>query len=165
MELTNQFDKVKLQHLKVSNDELDEAYKKIDATTLQVMKKVIEKLYAFHLPQKLKDYQLETAPGIYCESLARPLQRIGLYIPGGTAALVSTVLMLGIPSKIAGCPSRILCTPPDRNGNIHPAILVAAELAGIRNNQARRRASNAAMAYGTESIAKVDKIFGPVIDM
>jgi len=160
--LTNLFDKVNLDKLEVSNDELDEAKNKVDETTLQAIKKVMNRLYAFHLPQKLRDYQVEITPGIRCESLARPLQRIGLYIPGGTAPLVSTVLMLGIPAQIAGCPSRILCTPPDRNGKIHPAILVAAQLAGINEVYKIGGAQAiAAMAYGTESMARVDKIFGP----
>lgn len=160
--LTSQFDNVTLTELKVTNWELDEAYKKIDNTILQVMKKVITQLEKFHLPQKLSDYQVETAPGVMCESLARPLQRVGLYIPGGSAPLVSTTLMLGVPSQIAGCPLRILCSPPDKNGNIHPAILVAAQLCGITEIYKLGGAQAiAAMAYSTESIPQVDKIFGP----
>ncbi len=160
--LTKKYDGIDLGSLKVGKDELEEARKKVNASTRQAMLRVIKQIHAFHLPQKLADIQVETSAGILCESQSRPIQRVGLYIPGGSAPLVSTVLMLGIPSKIAGCPMRILCSPPRQEGSIDPNILVAAELCGIEKIYKLGGAQAiAAMAYGTETIPKVDKIFGP----
>jgi histidinol dehydrogenase len=161
-DLTKQYDGVDLTSLEVQPDELKAAHKKVPDSARQAMLRVMQQLYAFHSPQKLTAIKVETSTGIFCESQARPIHRVGLYIPGGSAPLVSTVLMLGIPSKIADCPIRILCSPPRQGGSIDPHILVAAKLCGIDKIYKLGGAQAiAAMAYGTETIPKVDKIFGP----
>ena len=161
-EMTRQYDRVDLASLEVQASEFDEARKNVSAAARSAILRVIDQLSAFHLPQVLKDIQIETSEGVFCESKIRPIQRVGLYIPGGTAPLVSTVLMLGVPAKIASCPIRIMCSPPQQAGTIDPNILVAAELCGItRVYKLGGAQAIAAMAYGTESIPKVDKIFGP----
>lgn len=162
IDLTYQFDGIKLDCLTVSQKEYEEAHCKVSSETQNALKRVIKQLYAFHLPQKLNAYQAETSPGILCENLPRPLSRVGLYVPGGSAPLVSTVLMMGVPSQIAGCPLRVLCTPPNKEGEINPNILIAAELCGITKIYKLGGAQAiAAMAFGTETIPKVDKLFGP----
>ncbi len=161
-EMTKQFDGVDLACLEVQADEFKEARKKVSDATRRAIMRVITQLSVFHSPQILKDIQIKTSAGIFCESQARPIQRVGLYIPGGSASLVSTVLMLGVPAKIANCPIRIMCSPPQQAGNIDPPILVAAELCGIEKIFKLGGAQAvAAMAYGTETIPKVDKLFGP----
>lgn len=116
----------------------------------------------FHREQQFDGIQVETASGVRCWQRSVPIQRVGLYIPGGTAPLFSTVLMLATPARIAGCPEIILCTPPRRDGTVHPAILVAAQVAGVtRVFKTGGVQAIGAMAYGTESIPKVSKIFGP----
>ena len=126
------------------------------------MLKVIEQLNAFHSQRTPIDIRVETSPGIVCETRKLPIERVGLYIPGGSAPLVSTVLMLGVPAQIANCPLRVLCSPPTKEGAINPYILVAAELCGINKvYKVGGAQAIAAMAYGTETIPKVDKIFGP----
>jgi histidinol dehydrogenase len=162
IKMTKAFDGVDISDLTVSDEELDIARKEVSQRAIDAMKKIIENLYAFHVPQKLNDYKVETSPGIICENQIRPLQRIGIYVPSGTAPLVSTVFMIGVPSQIAGCPTRVLCSPPDTNGRINPNILVAAKLCGIHKIYKLGGAQAiAAMAYGTQTIPKVDKIFGP----
>ncbi|MBA3660920.1 MAG: histidinol dehydrogenase [Gammaproteobacteria bacterium] len=161
-EMTDKYDGVKLDNLQVSVEEFEEAQKKINPNTIQSIKKVISQLTAYHAPQRIQNYSVEVSTGVLCESRAIPIERIGLYIPGGTAPLISTALMLGVPSKIAGCPIRILCSPPTNNGNIDPNILVAAELCDIDKVYKLGGAQAiAAMAYGTATIPKVYKIFGP----
>ncbi len=119
-------------------------------------------IHAFHKAQILPKIKVETTPGVICEKITRPIQSIGLYIPGGTAPLISTTLMLGVPAQIAGNPNKILCTPPNKSGQIDPHILYAAQLCGIDTIYTLGGAQAiAAMAYGTQTIAKVDKIFGP----
>lgn len=161
-EMTRKFDGVDLAAFEVQADEFEEARKKTSDETCRAILRAIDQLSAFHLPQILKDIKVETSEGIFCESQSRPIQRVGLYIPGGSAPLISTVLMLGVPAKIANCPSRIMCSPPQKEGGIDPNILVAAERCGIKKIYKLGGAQAiAAMAYGTETIPKVDKIFGP----
>ncbi len=130
------------------------------------LKKAIElaarNIEKFHAAQKRDVVKIETTPGVICWREAKPIQKIGIYIPGGSAPLFSTVLMLGVPARLAGCEEVILCTPPDTSGKINPAILFAAHLTGIRNIfKVGGAQAIAAMAYGTESIPSVYKIFGP----
>ncbi len=124
-----------------------------------IAKSNIEK---FHLSQKEEIKKVETAPGVFCWRESRPIERVGIYIPGGSAPLFSTVLMLGIPAAIAGCREIVLCTPPDKEGNIHPAILYAAKLVGVtRIFSIGGVQAIGAMAFGTQTVPKTDKIFGP----
>ena len=156
------FDKIELQTLAVSEKELAEAAQSVSEelkTAIQTAAKNIEK---FHSAQKQEFKKIETTPGVTCWQKAVPITSVGLYIPGGSAPLFSTVLMLAIPARIAGCSEIVLCTPPDKNGNINPAILYAAQVAGVnRFFKLGGSQAIAAMAYGTESVPKVSKIFGP----
>ncbi len=161
-EMTRNFDGVDLFDFEVQVEEFEDARKKVSDTARRAMLRAIDQLHAFHSTQILKNIKVETSEGIFCESQARPIQRVGLYIPGGSAPLVSTVLMLGVPAKIANCPIRIMCSPPRQEGGIDQNILIAAELCGIEKIYKLGGAQAiAAMAYGTETIPKVDKIFGP----
>ena len=157
-----QFDKVQLNSLLVSDTELENAESQIEDSlkiAIQVAKSNIEK---FHSYQKEKFMPIETMNGVNCWRKSVAIQKVGLYIPSGTAPLFSTVLMLGIPAKIAGCQEIVLCSPPNQQGNIHPAILYAAKLVGITKIiKVGGSQAIAAMAYGTESVPKVYKIFGP----
>ncbi len=159
---TNKFDHVLLSDFSISSQELDEAEQKVDASlkkSIQIAKQNIEK---FHSAQKCVRKVVETTPGVFCWQRCVPIEKVGLYIPGGSAPLFSTVLMLGIPAKLAGCSDIILCTPPDREGKVHPAILYTAKLVGLSQiYKIGGIQSIAAMAFGTNSIPKVDKIFGP----
>ncbi|KAA6339147.1 Histidinol dehydrogenase [termite gut metagenome] len=157
-----EFDKAQLRFLSVTPEEWEEAESKIDIelkNALQLAKKNIE---TFHAAQRFEGKKIETMKGVTCWQKAVAIEKVGLYVPGGTAPLFSTVLMLAVPAKIAGCKEIILCTPPNREGKIHPAILYAARLAGVSKIfKAGGVQAIAAMAYGTESIPKVYKIFGP----
>jgi len=162
LQMTQQYDGVDLASCEVKKEEFVVAREKVSEDTRRAMIKVMKQLNAFHAPQKIGDIKVETATGIVCESVSRPIQRVGLYIPAGSAPLVSTVFMLGVPAMLANCPLRILCSPPQKSGEIDPHILVAAELCGITQLYKLGGAQAiAAMAYGTETIPKVDKIFGP----
>ena len=158
LELTEKFDHVKPESIRVSAQEIDEA----SARLSEKMKDALEQAYAniskFHKAQKPQRIKVETQPGVLCEQVTRPIQKVGLYIPGGSAPLPSTVLMLGVPAKIAGCRKVVLCSPPP----IADEILYVAQLCGIDEvyNVGGGQAV-AAMAYGTETVSKVDKIFGP----
>ncbi|WP_045420260.1 histidinol dehydrogenase [Vibrio jasicida] len=158
LELTEKFDRVKPESIRVSAQEIDEA----SARLSEKMKGALEQAYAnisnFHEAQKPQPIKVETQPGVLCEQVTRPIQKVGLYIPGGSAPLPSTVLMLGVPAKIAGCRKVVLCSPPP----IADEILYVAKLCGIDEvyNVGGGQAV-AAMAYGTETVSKVDKIFGP----
>lgn len=155
-----QFDKVVLSELKVSDSE--HAAVKIDEDLRLAMELAAENIYKFHAAQQFEGDVIETSPGVKCWQKAVAIDKVGLYIPGGTAPLFSTVLMLGIPAKIAGCGEIVLCTPPDKYGNIHPAILYAASLVGVTAiYKIGGIQAIGAMAYGTESVPKVYKIFGP----
>lgn len=160
--LTQQFDQVDVDTLQVTQEEFDVALNQIPFKTIQAIERVIAQLTVFHQEQKILNYRVETLPGIVCERMVVPIQRVGLYVPAGSAPLVSTVLMLGVPSQMAECPVRVLCAPPSRAGLINPFILAAASLCGIKAVfKVGGAQAIAAMAYGTESIPKVDKIFGP----
>lgn len=157
-----QFDKVELGSLIVSDKEFNEALEAIDDELKMAMQQASRNIERFHTDQLPKVIRTETMPGVQCWQKAVPIQKVGLYIPGGTAPLFSTVLMLAIPARIAQCPDVVLCTPPNKEGKIHPAILYAAKLCGItRVFKTGGAQAIAAMTFGTASIPKVDKIFGP----
>ncbi len=159
---THQFDKVNLEHPKVEEAEIKEAIAKIPdelKTAIQQAKKNIE---TFHLAQKETVQEIETMPGVKCWRKSVGIDKVGLYIPGGTAPLFSTILMLGVPAKIAGCKEIVLCTPPSQDGTVNPAILFAAHLVGVTKIfKIGGVQAIGAMAYGTETVPKVYKIFGP----
>ena len=157
-----EFDHVELDSLLVSKDEMRAAQQHIPADLWNAMQLAHENIRKFHAAQQFNEIKVETAPGVVCRQKAIPIERVGLYIPGGTAPLFSTVLMLATPAKIAGCKHIIMCTPPDKTGHVNPAILAAASIAGIDHvYKACGVQALAAMAYGTESVPKVSKIFGP----
>ena len=157
-----QFGKVLLNDLKVSEEEIDEAIILVDEdlkNAIQLAKNNIEK---FHAAQKEEVKKIETSKGVLCWRKSVAIEKVGLYIPGGTAPLFSTLLMLGIPAVMAGCREIIVCTPSDKNGKINPVILYVAQLLGLKNiYKIGGVQAIAAMAYGSESIRKVYKIFGP----
>ncbi|AEA45521.1 histidinol dehydrogenase [Fluviicola taffensis] len=160
--LTLQFDQVSITDLAVSKPEFDEANQLVSFELKEAIQVAAQNIERFHRSQENKEYEVETSPGVVCWRKSLPIQRVGLYVPGGTAPLFSTVLMLGIPAKIAGSSIRYLCTPPNREGKIHPAILFAAKMAGIETvYKVGGAQAIAAMSFGTESIPKADKIFGP----
>ena len=156
------FDKAELTSLAVTNEELEEGVALVSEELKAAISLAKQNIERFHAAQKFVGKKVETMPGVTCWQKSVGIEKVGLYIPGGTAPLFSTVLMLAVPAKIAGCKDIILCTPPDSKGKIHPAILFAARLAGVdRIFKAGGVQAIAAMAYGTESIPKVYKIFGP----
>ena len=161
-DLTKQFDQTSLNKLRISNSEINESVKLLDPELKDAIKIAAQNIAKFHKAQIPKNIELETMNGIRCWQKAVPIEKVGLYIPGGSAPLFSTVLMLAIPAQLAACKQVVLCTPPNKDGNINPAILYAAKIAGVTEIFACGGAQAiAAMAYGTESIPKVDKIFGP----
>ena len=156
------FDAVNLKNTLVSKEEIMKAIEVVSPELKKAMKVAYNNIYKFHEAQKEKVQKIETSPGVVCWRKSVGIERVGLYIPGGSAPLFSTVLMLGIPAAIAGCKEVILCTPSDKNGKVDPAILYAAELVGVKKiYKIGGVQAIAAMAYGTESIEKVYKIFGP----
>ena len=157
-----QFDRVALDSLLVSDEEFYEAMHLVDAPLKEAIRLANANIERFHRAQAFSTIRVETSPGVVCEQKSVPIERVGLYVPGGTAPLFSTVLMLATPAKIAGCSEIVLCTPPDSGGRINPAILFAARLAGVSKVFKLGGAQAvAAMACGTESVPRVDKIFGP----
>lgn len=157
-----QFDGVALESLAVTEAELDEAEESVSISLKAAILLAQQNIRKFHAAQRFEGERIETLPGVVCWQRAVPIERVGLYIPGGTAPLFSTVLMLAIPAQLAGCRDIILCTPPDKQGKIHPAILYAARVAGVhRIFKAGGVQAIGAMAYGTESVPRVYKIFGP----
>ena len=160
--LEEQFDKVKLTSLAVSDDEWQEAETLLSDELKTAIRLAKENIEAFHAAQRFEGKKVTTPPGVTCWQKAVAIEKVGLYIPGGTAPLFSTVLMLAVPAKIAGCKEIVLCTPPGRDGKVHPAVLFAAQVAGVsRIFKAGGVQAIASMAYGTESIPKVYNIFGP----
>jgi len=157
-----EYDHVQLEQLVVSEQEIAEAADSVDDSLKNAIEKAVANIKKFHNAQVHPELKVETIPGVTCYRKSVPIQKVGLYIPGGTAPLFSTVLMLGIPASIAGCEEIVLCTPPNKKGFIHPAILYAAQLVGI-NKVIKCGGAQAigAMAYGTESVPAVYKIFGP----
>jgi len=159
---TEQFDRVTIDDLRVSKEEFAEAEKAVSVNLKQAIEMARRNISKFHSEQQHELDEIQTSPGVYCWQKAVGIEKVGLYIPGGTAPLFSTVLMLGIPAQIAECKEVVLCTPPDKSGKIHPAVLYAAKIAGITKVfKAGGVQAIGAMAYGTESIPKVYKIFGP----
>lgn len=162
MEYEAMFDKVELTSLAVTLEEIEEAEKEVPIELKAAIYLAKRNIEAFHAAQRFEGKKVDTMEGVTCWQKAVAIEKVGLYIPGGTAPLFSTVLMLAIPAKIAGCKEIVLCTPPDKNGKVHPAILFAAHLAGVSKIfKAGGVQAIASMAYGTESIPKVYKIFGP----
>ena len=159
------FDKVDpatFRTLQVTEDELLEAKHLISEDLKQAIRTARKNIETFHASQRFSGQKVETSPGVTCWQKAVAIEKVGLYIPGGTAPLFSTVLMLAVPAQIAGCKEIVLCTPPNKEGKIHPAILFAAETAGVSKIfKIGGIQAIAAMAYGTESVPKVYKIFGP----
>lgn len=156
------FDKVTLTDLQVSEAEIEEACELVSEELKQAIRTAKDNIEKFHASQRFTGHKVETTPGVTCWQKAVAIEKVGLYIPGGTAPLFSTVLMLAVPAHIAGCKEIVLCTPPNREGKVHPAILFAARTAGVSKIfKAGGIQAIAAMAYGTESTPKVYKIFGP----
>ncbi|AEM72134.1 Histidinol dehydrogenase [Allomuricauda ruestringensis DSM 13258] len=159
---TDRFDQVKLDALSVSPSEIKIANDAVSDALKQAINLAKVNIEKFHAAQKTSKVEVETMPGVECWQEKRPIQKVGLYIPGGTAPLFSTILMLAIPAKLAGCEEIVLCTPPDKNGEINPAILYTAQLCGVtRIFKVGGIQAIAGMTFGTESIPKVYKIFGP----
>lgn len=156
------FDKVVLSSLQVSEKEMEEADRLVPENLKQAIRTAKANIEKFHASQQFNGLKVETALGVVCWQKAVPIEKVGLYIPGGTAPLFSTVLMLAIPARIAGCKEIVLCTPPDKEGKVHPAILFAAQTAGVSKIfKIGGIQAIASLAYGTESVPKVYKIFGP----
>lgn len=156
------FDKAELASLAVTEQEMEEAEKLVSKELNDAIVLAHENIHAFHAAQHFEGKKVETRKGVTCWQKSVAIERVGLYIPGGTAPLFSTVLMLATPAKIAGCNEIVLCTPPNREGKVNPAILVAARIAGVSKIfKAGGVQAIGAMAYGTESVPKVYKIFGP----
>jgi len=161
-QLTMQFDGFLPEQLELLPAEIDAAESLVSLELQTAIRQAYANLRAFHAVQREELPPVETVPGVVCWRKSLPIERVGLYIPGGTAPLFSTVLMLGVPAQIAGCQQVILCTPPQRDGSIHPAVLFAARLCGIRRIfRIGGVQAIGAMAYGTASVPKVWKIFGP----
>ena len=161
-EFTERFDKVWLESSAVTPAEFAAARRLLTPAQIATLERAIVNLERFHERQVLKPFALETEQGVRCEELIRPIAAVGLYVPAGTAPLPSTVLMLGVPARLAGCVTRVLCTPPLPGGHAHPAVLTAAKLCGIETVfKVGGAQAIAALAYGTETIPRVDKIFGP----
>lgn len=159
---TQQFDGVDIDAIEVTKTEIESAEKLVSPLLKQAIEMAKRNIWKFHSEQQPELKEIQTSPGVYCWQKAIAIEKVGLYIPGGTAPLFSTVLMLAIPAQIAECKQIILCSPPDKSGNIHPAVLYAAKVAGVhRIFKIGGTQAIAAMAYGTETVPKVYKIFGP----
>jgi histidinol dehydrogenase len=159
---SREFDNADIDNLLVSREEISDAEEKVEDDLKRAVKKAKYNIVKFHEAQKFNEGVVKIDEGIECWRKSVAIEKVGLYIPGGTSPLFSTVLMLGIPAKMAGCNEIILCTPADRNGDIHPAILYTASLVGINKiYKVGGAQAIAAMAYGTESVPQVYKIFGP----
>ena len=157
-----QFDKVKLESLAVTPEEIKEAEAQVPIELKVAILLAQRNIYTFHKKQKFEGKKVETMEGVTCWQKAVGIEKVGLYIPGGTAPLFSTVLMLAVPARIAGCKEIVLCTPPNKEGKVHPAILYAAQVSGVSKIfKIGGVQAIGAMAYGTESVPKVYKIFGP----
>jgi histidinol dehydrogenase len=161
-ELTQRFDRVLLEEFAVSGAEFAAAREQLSAAQHQALGRAIDNVWRFHEAQRTEPISLETSPGVRCERHSRPIDAVGLYVPAGLAPLPSAAVMVAVPAAIAGCPTRILCTPPRRDGTADPAVLSVAERCGItRVFKLGGAQAIAAMAYGTESVPKVNKVIGP----
>lgn len=162
LDYEEKFDKVVLASLAVSEEEQQEAENLVSEDLKAAIRLAKQNIETFHAAQRFEGKKVQTQPGVTCWQKAVAIEKVGLYIPGGTAPLFSTVLMLAVPARTAGCKEIVLCTPPGRDGKVHPAVLFAAKVAGVnRIFKAGGIQAIAAMAYGTESVPKVYKIFGP----
>ena len=162
LDYERQFDKVELTSLAVTPSEFEAAEAQVSAELKSSLELAHQNIARFHEAQRFTGIDVETAPGVRCWQRSVPIEKVGLYVPGGTAPLFSTVLMLATPARIAGCGEIVLCTPPRRDGTVNPAILVAARIAGVSQVfKAGGVQAIGAMAYGTQSVPKVFKIFGP----
>mgnify|MGYP002525530842 FL=1 len=162
LDYEEKFDRVSLSSLQVTEAEMEAAEQLVPEELKDALRQAERNIATFHEAQRFQGKKIETAPGVVCWQKAVPIEKVGLYIPGGTAPLFSTVLMLAVPARLAGCREIVLCTPPDREGRVNPAILYAARLAGVhRIFKAGGIQAIGAMAYGTETVPKVYKIFGP----
>jgi len=161
-EITERFDGVAPEHFEVSEAEFAAAELTVSAELRIAMQQAAERIDTFHRAGMAQPYSVETAPGVICEKVIRPISRVGLYVPAGSAPLPSTALMLGVPAKLAGCREVVLCTPPRKDGTADPAVLVAARLTGVHHVfKIGGAQAIAAMAYGTGSVPSCDKLFGP----
>ena len=159
---TERFDEVKLEGLAVSRTEFAAARKELSTEQVKALERAIDNVSRFHQAQVPQPFATDTMPGVRCERIIRPIQAVGLYVPAGSAPLPSAVVMLAVPARIAGCPRKVLCTPPNRQGHANAAVLVAAELCGNETVfKVGGAQAIAALAYGAGSVPKVDKIFGP----
>ena len=162
LEYAEKFDRVKLESLAVTPEEMKEAEAQVPIELKVAILLAQRNIYTFHKKQKFEGKKVETMEGVTCWQKAVGIEKVGLYVPGGTAPLFSTVLMLAVPAKIAGCKEIVLCTPPNKEGKVNPAILYAAQVAGVSKIfKAGGVQAIGAMAYGTESVPKVYKLFGP----
>ena len=161
-EFGERFDGVKIDDFRVSADEIDEADELVDIKLKNAIAVAAKNIATFHKAQRMNEISIDTVPGVNCRQKAVAIGKVGLYIPGGNSPLFSTVLMLAIPARLAGCRKIVLCTPPNKHGKVHPAILYAARVAGVNEvYKVGGAQAIAAMAYGTESVPRVYKIFGP----
>ena len=161
-EYCEKFDKVKLSSLEVTREEIDEAFESVDKEFVEIIKEAAENIRAFHKRQVRNSFVISEQDGVVTGQKIMPIERVGLYVPGGTAAYPSTVLMDSIPAKIAGCEQIVMVTPPSKNGKVNPVILATAKIAGVdRIFKVGGAQAVAALAYGTETIPRVDKIVGP----
>lgn len=162
LDYEERFDHVRLETLAVTQEEMEEAERAVSAKLKEAIVLAHTNIQSFHKAQHFDDIRVETLPGVTCWQRSVPIEKVGLYIPGGTAPLFSTVLMLATPAKIAGCHDIVLCTPPNREGKVNPAILVAAQVAGVSAiYKVGGVQAIGAMAFGTATVPKVFKIFGP----
>jgi histidinol dehydrogenase len=156
------FDGAELESFAATPEEFSQAQRTLTSEQRSALERALDNVERFHRAQRPEALTLETMPGVRCERIIRPISAVGLYVPAGSAPLPSTVIMLAVPARIAGCPRRLLCTPPRRDGSANPAVLVAAALCGIDSvYKVGGAQAIAAMAYGTTTVPKVDKIFGP----
>ncbi len=161
-EYSRRFDKVELSSLEVSKEEIDAAFSKVEPEFVEILKEAKENIYAFHSRQVRNSFLINEKDGVVIGQKVIPIEKVGLYVPGGTAAYPSSVLMNAIPAKIAGCNEIVMVTPPAKDGSVNPAILAAAKVAGVdRIFKVGGAQAVAALAYGTESVPAVDKIVGP----
>jgi histidinol dehydrogenase len=162
LEYARRFDRAALESLEVSAAEFSAAERELTSDQRKALERAIHNVTRFHEAQRSAPLRVETSPGLVCERQSRPIDAVGLYVPAGVAPLPSTAIMLAVPARIAGCPTRIICTPPRRDGSADPAVLSVARLCGIeRVFKVGGAQAIAAMAYGTASVPKVDKLFGP----
>lgn len=161
-DITLRFDGPRMERFEVSAEEFAAAEAAVSPELRAAMEQAAQRIEAFHRAGIAQPYAVETAPGVVCERIIRPIARVGLYVPAGSAPLPSTALMLGVPARLAGCREVVLCTPPRKDGSADPAVLVAAQLTGVtRVFKLGGAQAIAALAYGTASVPKCDKIFGP----